>query len=83
MDDENLDALLSLKGAIEELMPGSIIELEGGATWLGNPSFATNALFVRKVYPELIAARDDFVQESGWPQSGFETVYTGTPGMCQ
>ncbi len=60
-------------------MPGSTIELEGGATWLGDP-FATNALFVREVYPKLIAARDLLLRKRGWPQSGFETVFTGTPG---
>ena len=78
-NDEDSEALLSLQDAIKGLMPGSVIELEGEAIWLNGPS-GSNALFVRKVYPELIAARDDLVQERGWPQSDFETVFTGTPG---
>ncbi len=78
-NDEDSEALLSLQDAIKGLMPGSVIELEGEAIWLNGP-FGSNALFVRKVYPELIAARDDLVQERGWPQSDFETVFTGTPG---
>ncbi|CAL5227362.1 g10312 [Coccomyxa viridis] len=73
-------ALPAQEDAIKGLMPGSVIELEGEAIWLNGP-FGSNALFVRKVYPELIAARDDLVQERGWPQSDFETVFTGTPGI--
>ena len=76
------DALLSFQDAIKALVPGSTIELEGGAKWLGDP-FASSAIYVREVYPELIAARDALVRERGWPQSGFETVFTGTPGTCR
>ena len=75
--------VVSLQDAIQNLRPGTIIELEKGAVWLGNPFLATNTLFVREVYPELILARDAYIRALGWSDSSCETIFTGTPGTCQ
>jgi hypothetical protein len=82
MDGNPFYCPVSLQDAIQNLMPGSVIELKDGAVWLGNKFVATSTLFVREVYPELICARNEYIRASGMSESSCETIFTGTPGMA-
>ena len=73
---------LCLQAAILKLQPGSVISLKEGVAWLGNPSNATNDLFVRGLYPEMLRARAAHFHAPGLLISSSETVFTGSPGRC-
>ena len=74
--------VLCLQAAISTLTPGSVISLENGAAWLGNPFIATNDLFVRQIYSQLLCARDARFRARKVSLSRSETVFTGSSGRC-
>ncbi|CAL5228174.1 g11255 [Coccomyxa viridis] len=75
-------ALPAQKVAILKLRPGSVISLTEGAAWLGDPFIATNNVFVRQAYPQLLRAREARFRARKVSTSSSETVFTGSPGAA-
>ena len=82
LHNEPVSIASSSQGAIENPTAKTVINLEGGAIWLGMSDVATADLFVRNCYLELFEARESYIRAAKW-EDGCQTVFTGTPGVCR
>ena len=78
---------LQVREAVKTPSPNTVIMLEEGALWLGNEDIASNALFVRPCYPELLDTIAAYTAKRPQLKKG-EIIVTGTPGkqilpVCQ